>query len=75
MEKSIGTVRGRSRGQRNSFRPPGCPVDDGEEVGVTTRPRKRTHEINVDMGEPPHRNRDGFRNRAVMFKNFSSWAL
>ena len=46
--------------QGNSFQPPGCPVDHGEDVAEAVRgERQGTHQVYVQVAEATLRNRDG----------------
>ncbi len=72
--QGIGTgVSGRGR-KRNSLNPTGGSVNDGENVGVPLRGRKRSDQVNMNVGKTTGRDRNRNRGRRDVFVNLGSLA-
>ncbi len=57
--EGLGTGSGRGGRKRNSLRPTGSSVHDGEDMGVALGGRKGTNQVNVNVGKTAGWNRNG----------------
>ena len=71
MHQGGGTVIGGGGGQRNSLRPTGGSVDDGEQVGVARRGRKGTYQVHMNVGETSNWERNDRRAKVSVMVDFA----
>ena len=71
MHQGGGTVIGGGGGQRNSLRPTGGSVNDGEQVGVSRRGRKGTYQVHMNVGETSNWERNDRRAKVSVMVDFA----
>ena len=70
MDQNGGAVCHRGGGQGNGLRPTGSSVNNGEEVGVARRGGEGPNQVNMDMRETGHGERNGRRLKMSMAVDF-----
>jgi hypothetical protein len=76
--ESFGTGGGGDGRKRNGFSPTGCPVHDGEDMGVALGGREWANKVNVNVGKTTGWNRNGcgrWGNMGVCFGSLARNAL